>query len=259
MNIVELYSKAAQVIDSLTEAGSQDEINRVRAIAQEVMDKHFPGENLPMPEINVRNYINVKWLGLMRTKLVPPYVDKPLFILEIQKAIINDPETLRRVIAHEVVHEWQNIHKDNLELMMMARFQTPDIGHGKDFEDKAAQINTIEGPDYITKKSDDSYKLENRKEYYLLIQPKLDKDGNVLFLGWSWAARPSIQQREEIMMRMVNKNAKLFKSKDPQWLNGVQIKRFGGFSYSAPGQSQTPEKNAELTRIYNSGESIEVK
>lgn len=255
MNTIQLYSKAAQIIDALTEV-DQASVDKIKGIVQEVMDAYFKNENLPMPGISIKNFTNVRWLGQMHTKVIPPYTQSDAtHVLEIQKAILNDDNTLKRVIAHEMIHLWQNINKTPQDFSMIARLGYSGGGHGRDFFAYAAKINAIAGPDYVTEKSDETYKIERTKEFYLLIEPYLITH-DILGFGWSWAARPSAQQKEEIKNRQINANAKLFKSKDPRWLGGVQIKKWGGRSIPKSGATGSEEKVRDLKQIFMSGQEI---
>ena len=111
MNIIQIQSIASRVIDALTEAGSQEDIEKVKAVVKEVQDAYFKEWNLPMPAIEVRNFTNPKWLGQMSTRIASqnPY-ERPVasdpnlkisHTLKIQKSIMGDQESLRRVVAHE--------------------------------------------------------------------------------------------------------------------------------------------------------------
>jgi hypothetical protein len=257
---VQIYSKAAQIIDAIDEVGSQASIEQVSSVVKEVLDSYFKEHNLPVPEINVRNFTNVGWLGQMRTRLTKTVFDpdiKVFHTLEVQKSILNDPETLRRVVAHEMIHLWQNATQPADKLYMIVKYGLdPSGGHGQDFLDYAAKINAMVGSEYITPKSDETYKVALENEYYILIEPVKEEQNLHVKFGWSIAVRPSVKQREEIIRRMVQHQARLFKTKNPIFLGGAPLKMFGGFSYAPLGKAGSDEKNAELERLYNSGQRI---
>jgi hypothetical protein len=251
-------SKAYELIDLLTEA-DQASVERVRGIVKEVQDKFFSEYNLPMPEIKIRDLTAVKWLA--KAILRVSFTDKPRqHVLEVQKAILGDDETLKRVITHEMIHVWQHQTGNLSNLVQMSRLGLDARGHGKDFHDWAEKINAVMGPNYVNLKSDETYKIEYTKEYYILIQPHFpggfynEQKG----WGWSWAARPSAEQKKEIDRRIHISRAKLFKVKDPKWQGRVMIKQFGGYSIPKKGLPTYDEIQKELEQIYNSGKEITV-
>lgn len=248
-------SKAYELIELLTEA-DQASVGKVKGIVKEVQDKFFSEHNLPMPEIKIRDYTNVQWLGREIIRLKPLTGEILLHQLEIQKGIINDEETLKRVITHEMIHLWQNVTTDPKKLYTMHKLGLSNEGHGSEFRQYAEKINAIMGKDYVTENSDETYKVESTKEYYILIQPHT-LSGEHRGYGWTWAARPSVAQKEMIKERQQEKNAKLFKIKEPRWLSGAPIKKYGGYSLPRAGLNWEKD-NKELEQIYNSGKEITI-
>lgn len=113
-----------------------------------VLGKH----DLPSPRFVVRDNLDVKWLG----RCVHPH-DAPNTLIEIQKAVLSDGDTLVRVVAHEIVHHVQFLTDPPTQAQI--KYNLWD-GHGQDFERYAAMINEHEGRvDFVTKKSDQSYSL----------------------------------------------------------------------------------------------------
>lgn len=213
----------------------------VEALCKELLHKFFGDHNLPVPHIVIRDHTNTKTLARDIYKLG----DKNT-TMEVQKSVVPDDTTLRRIITHELIHHWQFLVMEHGEKSIQARrigIQTD--GHGKDFLEYAEKINSVMGKDYVTVVSDQSYKVE-RKEFFILIQPHPGKG-----YGYTIAVRPSQAQKDEIHDRVTQRNGRLFKISDPRYLSGAAVKKFGGYSVPLGHDEQT-----FLDHTYNQGTQV---
>lgn len=214
------------------------------------MNKFFPMIKV-IPEIKIVDHTKVKWAGRSEAgyDIDNPQIPKNT-VMKIQRAILDDETTLKRVIAHELIHHWQALTLDPKEVIKAAETGN-DISHGESFMKWSEKINSVMGPDFVHLSSDEFYKIE-QKEFYLLIEPHKG------MFGYSYAIKPSQSQNNEIERRKKETSAKLFKSKDKRFLQGTQIKPGGKFSLTM-GKYPDPmwmELDDELSRIYHSGEDI---
>jgi hypothetical protein len=166
------------------------------------------------PEIKVKGNLGSKWLGrcVMNPKTMPDTT-----VIEIQSSILNHPETLERVIAHEMIHhtDFQTMTDADLALITLGR--APE-GHGRRFRELAAIVNAEMGPDFVTVKSDGQYEKDaNEKEFYVLIERAMPGR-----LGWSWSAKLG-PKAEQICISKKAYGAVLVTSKDERFTEGVKI------------------------------------
>ena len=168
------------------------------------------GKPLPLPHFKVVRHTGAKWLGRCTFKRSNPVTTT----IEIQKSILNVPESLDRVLCHEMIH-----HADFM-VNELARTKYRD-GHGLYFTEMANKINAKRGKNYVTEKSDSGYAVEDLgQEIHMLIYPF----NNGPELGYTVAVRPSAKQKEYIQRLLdLRDAAKLIKTKDNQWAGGPKI------------------------------------
>lgn len=174
--------------------------------------------SFPVPKIEIVNNPSSPWLG----RCIYNSKNKSNTTIKIQKAILGDEKTMQRILAHELVHHVDfltNWADKNL------KFYSRD-GHGEFFRKWAAKINAIEGADFVTEKSDESFILSLDKEFYILIY----KNDNNQFV-YQWSFRPSSKQKKFIDFVIEKKDARLTKTKDIKWTHGRKI---GDRSLSRP-------------------------
>jgi hypothetical protein len=83
--------------------------------------------------------------------------------------------------------------------------------HGPLFFRMASKINAAFGPNFVTEKSDEGYVVGDGPEAFILLWER--GPGDILY---SWAARPSLKQKEYISSKYIENPAeyKLVKSRD---------------------------------------------
>ena len=210
----------------------------VERIIRELLGKHFAEHALPMPRIAFQNRIGAKSLATCAWRHGADNTT-----VTIQRSILGDEKTLRRVLAHELIHHWQFLRTDQTTATALAKVGIQPNGHGADFVEYAERINATEGADYVSKRSDQSYDTSAAPPFYILVQPH----GNERF-GFTVAIRPSAAQKAAIADKRTKDMARLFKITDGRFLNGAPIKRHGG--YSIP---RDPEHVAFLAKLYATG------
>lgn len=209
----------------------------VERIIRELLASYFAEHSLPMPEIKFSHRTGAKNLASCSWR---PGSDNT--VLEIQRSILADEKTLRRVLAHELIHHWEFLRTDQTTARALARLGLKNDGHGANFEEYAARINAIAGEGYVTKKSDQSYDTSVAPAYYILVEPHGQR------YGYTIAIRPSAAQKIVIDHKRQTRIARLFKITDGRFLNGAPIKRHGGFSIPT-----NPEHAAALATLYATG------
>jgi hypothetical protein len=179
------------------------------------------------PVVEVKDNIGSKWLG--QTVLRGEEI-----WIQVQARAIADPETLEKILAHEMAHfaEMSTIDEHELALLRLGR-RLPSLEHGEKFWRFANIINETKGTDFVTEKSDASYELtENTRSYFLLVTHERER------FMWRWAAKrtPAI---DAIIQRLEGEGAVLVESTDDQFLLGAKMgKRKIGWSVAKEGSDQ---------------------
>ena len=202
------------------------------------------------PRTKIVNRTGTTWLGRCLTSidkdrnLTPNSVNS---VIELQKIITEDDNTLKRVVAHECCHHATYSSICNKKSSSDAKLVWTSEGHhGPIFFQMAAKINAVFGADFVTKQSDENFVLSEGKPVYLFLWKQGDK------VSWSWSARPSAQQIAYITDKVARdpQNYKLIKSTDHtlQTPGG----RIGDGSFS----KKTPEGRQMMLDLFNSGTDI---
>lgn len=213
-------------------------LTNIHRISRELIRDFFP--DLNEPDYKIVNNTIPKWLG--RAKGVWEQGELKTVTVSIQKAILDDEDTLRRVLAHELVHCWE------YQSVPYRKLKMQNDGHGRFFKEEAARLNSKLGPDYVTTTSDQSYVMSEQKPFYILIQPHGKKHGVSRFI------RPSKNIKEEITKRVEQLNAHVFETKDADFGQAVALKKYGGYSIFR--DAAVLEK---LRKIYEEEDNIDSK
>jgi hypothetical protein len=229
-----------KLVEDLRESVSS---GSVEGIIRELLSRFFADYDLPIPKLKFVNKLQARYLALCKW-----YPGSENTEIEIQKAALSSEDTLRRVLAHELIHHWQYLKTDQFHASALARLGFAPDAHGADFEHYAAKINSVMGADYVSKTSDKTYDTSEVPPFYILIQPH-----NGTRLGYSVALRPSEKQKLEIRDRIQTKQAKLFRITDGRLTTAVPIKHNGG--YVAPKDPES-DQAAALRELWLSGKEI---
>ena len=144
-----------------------DDFGLVQKILAEMMPVLQSG--LPKPEMKISNSPRAGWLGRDTWRIT--YDTKTqqtgwsdTTVIEVQKSIVGNEETLRRVIAHELCHHEDSLVNEKPELERLGfptyRRLRSGTGHGAKWKAIAAKFNARYGADFVTEKSDQSYSQE---------------------------------------------------------------------------------------------------
>jgi hypothetical protein len=197
----------------------------IQSIVREFM--RFLEPDLPLPQVKITNNTGSTWLG--RDTWDPKTPDNTL--IQLQKSILADERTLRRIIAHELCH-----HEDFLlnwatltpQERVRRKRMGQTLGHGKSWQEIAARFNAAFGADFVTEKSDAATVIADvGNNYYMLVLENPPKSGRLIF---SIAIKPSPKQidRMERALRDTSDSpnelqARLFRISDPRFATGPKI------------------------------------
>lgn len=193
------------------------------------------GERGPLPRVALKANLGSTWLG--RHTYYPNAGDA---LMEVQREVLVDPETLERVVSHETVHHAEALaftEEDRARI----RLGIKPAEHGGGFRERAARINAVMGPGFVTVESDRSYKRDPKlvKDFFVLITPI--SSGR---LGYQWAVRLSPEMQKYVEYQRVSGAGKLAATKDVRFTKGPKIKRLAG--WAVPADQETQAKLASL-------------
>lgn len=157
----------------------------IPAIIHEFLPVLTPG--LPTPKVQIVDTPGAAYLA--RCIWIPGENNTTL---KVQKTVLGDETTLRRILAHELCH-----HDEFLTRLAPMPDRQRDLlmrvegGHGAYFKKLAEKFNARFGADFVTELSDSAMVEEDGRTYTLLLRRK--PEGRIL---WAWAIRPSARQRE---------------------------------------------------------------
>jgi len=209
----------------------------IAAMADSFLKKYFHElGSFPVPRFEIVNNPNSRWNG----RCIYKSSDRHNTTIKLQKLIVNDETTLKRVLLHELIH-----HVD-----FLTNFVDGDLrrarhdGHGEFFKQWAAKINAIEGDKFVTEKSDENYVESIDKDFFVLIAP-MEKG-----FAYAWTLRPSFEQKQVIQVYVNKYKAKLVETKDIRWMRGSKISKRSGLS-----RPLAPEDQQKLKDLYESASS----
>lgn len=183
---------------------AEPQLVNYNAIVREMMPVLKPG--LPVPEIKIVNS-KTDWLG----RCIWQYGRRPdgstwagdNTTIELQKSIISDEQTTRRIIAHELAHHEDDLVNRRPELLRLG-FHTYQMmrkirrdGHGPSWQAIAARFNAKYGADFVTKTSDESYVQDSGpvRPFFVLLNRHRGQ------LRWSHADMLSTKMRKALAER----------------------------------------------------------
>jgi hypothetical protein len=232
-------TKARDLLQSVSEGFSIDSI----------IDEYMPILTTTIrPEVKIANAPRAGWLGQDAWR----YGQNPTqgkwwddnTVISIQKSILGDENTLRRVIAHELCHHdaalsayvpfLKDIDIQTFQKLMKIRGQ-----HDTEWRKVAAKFNAKYGVGFVTEKSDHSYKTEltGLKDMIVVVM-KISGDRYVFAVS----SRLSAKQKGLLDRYKSDPDKKITKSNDARFLRGASI----GSSWSLPPDPETQNKLAQL-------------
>jgi len=228
----------------------------IQRIAQELMPVLKPG--LPVPEFKIVNSPRSRWLG----QCIWTYGLRggQLFgnentTIEIQKAVMVNEESLRRIIAHELCHHETYLAISRPELyekgyQRFEFFNKRQDGHGKDFIEVASRFNAKYGEKFVSRTSDEKVITDVEvKPYYILIMKENGVSGRQR-IGYEQSAHMTAKQRAYILEKDVE-NYRLTRTDDPRFIKGAVIGPYNGWSYFRESDIDRDNKLAKLAELFN--------
>jgi GNAT superfamily N-acetyltransferase/uncharacterized ParB-like nuclease family protein/2'-5' RNA ligase len=249
---LEPYSKRAHI--------AAEQVNW-RPILTELMAVLQPG--LETPEVKIVNRPSAGWLGCDVWKFGQQQNGDPHGALnttiELQKSIMSDENTVRRVLAHELAHhednlvnKWKELEEKGYKLFKIRQQYDFTKGHGPSWLAIAARFNAKYGEGFVTPHSDESYVVDESviKPFFVLMHRYVNGK-----LMWAHASRLSPKMEKRITEIVEHKNPgsyryKLFKTNDRFYLKSPTI----GLSGSAYPQNE--EQTAKVEKLWEEGEDI---
>jgi 2'-5' RNA ligase/GNAT superfamily N-acetyltransferase len=229
-------------------------------LAKKILHELLPvlGEpNLPEPPLKIVNQPRARQIGrdIWRVGLRGNEIwGEENTRIELQKVLLDDEQSLRRILAHELCH-----HADNLVNgpKLIEKYQgTGDRGynlvfrelgetaHGAGWKQYAQKFNAKYGANFVTEKSDETYatKPKNLKPYYMALWKH--PSGKIYYsvasrlgskaLKYLWRKRMRRDESERLMM-----------TTDPLFVRGG-ASIGGGWSVPDKGQPQIETRLEEL-------------
>lgn len=138
------------------------------------------GEEIPLPQFQVVNQPIQNWNGLC-------VFQNGVSTIKIQKRVSEDEETMKRVVAHEICHAWA--FWKCFVLQELPSTQASDHSSTSAWFRSAKVINSHEGPDFVTEKSDSTYVQIGERTFWVF----LEKNNGGLW--WAWF--PSVNDEVE--------------------------------------------------------------
>ena len=172
----------------------------ILGFVHEFMSFLDPEGKMGIPKIEIVNRSSVTWLGVCNWQAMggpSGLIESINSLIQIQKGTMVNPRTLRRVVAHEVVH-----HVVAWELLVGKPVGDANAvwknegDHGKYFFEVAERVNAKEGAGFITKTSDESDVYERKKVFLFVMVQASGK------INWCWS--PSVPAGVVDLMAALN-------------------------------------------------------
>lgn len=236
-------------------------------LAKRVMHELIPvlGVQLPEPELKITNAPRANWLGQdnwqVRIENGKWSWDETTTIT-LQKSILNDENTLRRILAHELCHHAEALTTSLAKAKEEAAKGTGQWGfkefgrwlrytdHGPEWKKYAQKFNAKYGAGFVTKTSDETYAVAEPelRPYHILL--KRDYDGK---LAYEVAAR--ITKKMQIRLDRMAKDKdgteyRLTKTNDQRFYEGHLI---GSFYWMHPKDENV---QATLEELWEKGQKV---
>lgn len=227
----QVFFKPLDDYRQIVNASTESEFQR---IARWYLDNVFKCPDMPMPDFRITTRMD----GTLGRARMQYDWDRP--IVEIHQRVLDNPESLERVIAHELIHVWQYTCVPEVQeyfkvahetggrvtrdvAQRLKRIMNEYAGHGDNFHQWADRINKLKGPGFVTEKSDETLKTaRNTKPFYIFLE-KWD-DGRI---AYGVFVRPSPQIRQEMERRSEDRETKLFQTTDERFLQPTRLGPFG--------------------------------
>lgn len=160
-------SKASNLISLLEMAATSADKKKAEDSMKRLAAKFFP--DMPLPKVMVRDNLATGWAG-KHTR----YPDSSKNTIDIQKYVIDaGGEELDKVMAHELIHQWQAINTEsgrNFDRSYAKLSKNLDLAHGETFKAWADRINKEMGDGFVTPKSD-LIVAKTTKSFCIMIAP----------------------------------------------------------------------------------------
>ncbi len=229
-------------------------------LAKKVMHELMPilGEQLPEPELKMVNQPRAGWLGRNNWRIFIKNGSiswDPNTTITIQKYILSDETTLRRIIAHELCHHADALIEGVAELSRLSNFGMIGYktflngqrgsGHGSSWKKYAAKYNAKFGADFVTERSDESYVQEEMPipAYYIMMR----KDGEKIY--YSVSSRMTQNIRGFVDRFAGEPNYRITKTTDREFMHAATIG--SGWSYPKEGDAGA-EKREKVQELWKS-------
>jgi len=215
------------------EAFSLTELQRQSKL---MIDKFWRNEHLPQPKFRIVDTPNQKWLGRTIYRSKEPNTS----VIEIQKSILNDDTTLKRVLMHELIHHF-DFTRNPTDPTKKDLQRNP---HDKFFMDEARRINTRLGRDFVTKVSDRTF-LSNasKKEFTAVLY---DHNGKI---GYAHMSYPDSHQQDFLKNLLATNKVRFIKTKESRFLHGPALSENTQFAIPKDVKEQ-----AHLRSLYKGGQ-----
>lgn len=213
----------------------------IKSDTYKLIDKYIAmfGHEIPRPVIKIKDNLGSRWLG----QCVFNYDNNSTSVINLQKSIFDDPNTLERIVAHEMVHHLDYMLNKEEKMKYRGSKYKPN-GHGSFFREWAQVINSKMGKDFVTETSDESYVQKTERTFLILIMPLKHSD----HLCYTWAVNPSEKQKKQIE-KVIGLGGKLIKTSDIKFTHGPKI---NSGKIAVP---ESKETQSLLRELFEKGES----
>lgn len=161
----------------------------IDALVTEFLGFLDPEGRLPKPAIKIQNNAASRWLGqcgpegLFNEQHVCVSVKATIYL---QKILLDAPEDLRRVVAHEIAHYYafaaRVLGKHLQDYNAVVTEDNKEGGHGAIWQAVIQKVNATYGENFITVTSDQTYTFK-AKEVNLFIMRRDNR------LDWCWSTQ----------------------------------------------------------------------
>jgi 2'-5' RNA ligase/GNAT superfamily N-acetyltransferase len=231
-------------------------------LAKKVMHELMPvlGMQLPEPELKIVNQPRAGWLGrdTWRVGYERGYGNWTWgdnTRIDIQRSILNDEDTLRRIIAHELCHHAVALTTSTEKIKEEKARGTGEwgyknfvrwmqsSGHGTEWKQWASKYNAKYGADFVTEKSDESYAVEELelRPYHILL--KRDYDGKLAYESSSRITPKMKRHLDRMAQDKEGTEYRLTQTNDRAFFEGYLI---GSFYWGHPKDENLQKKLEEL-------------
>lgn len=214
--------------------------------------------------VSVKPSLNRNWRG----RNVWSRREPSTTLIEVDVSVIAHARSLERIMAHEIIH-----HVDTLRIVTARRVELESgnalaisrvlrhlerDGHGAGFKKLAAVVNAVMGEGYVTELTDQTYETDaNKHPFFVLIAPHAsarEAASGSGRLGYAWSIKPSYDGLVYARRYINEGGARMVRTTDERWANGVKLKKYSGFSIP-----QTADDQAVLRKLLNEAEPIDIR